>query len=437
MKGPSMTFDLSQPGEGDTPSPRSRFALPLTRDVPHRDSARPPQDAISRGGLAGRWGTICCWALWLATLLAALLASMGCASFALRDIAPGTPVALPADHGPHDTAQTEWWHVHASLQDMETGEPLHLFAAFVVQRTDLDRVAGLPGRLGGNPVHTAYVQLVTRERRWGADRVNVPDWPAARFAGQEGLDLRHGDWRIAWEGDELLLSVNAGRHDLELQLQPTAEPVFPGEEGLVEVPAGSRHLWVQLETMQVQGRWKDGHRLRWIEGSGFYKHQWGRIYHPDLDGFEWFSMDLSDEHSLVLAWLLDDQMRGVPGSLAWITNRRGGLVQLPVEQIRITPQRLWRSRRSGARWPVAWKVEGSGLDLEIVAQQDHLELWAFPAPVYAGPARASGSFLGQPVDVEAYVEQVGAGAPRLRRLFRSDAPPAAQPSLADRQTSQR
>ena len=42
MKGPSMTFDLSQPGEGDTPSPRSRFALPLTRDVPHRDSARPP-----------------------------------------------------------------------------------------------------------------------------------------------------------------------------------------------------------------------------------------------------------------------------------------------------------------------------------------------------------------------------------------------------------
>ena len=352
----------------------------------------------------------------------------GCARHhGLRDISPAAFVQWPQDHGPHPEAQTEWWHVHAALEEPGTGVPLHVFAAFVVQRTDLDSVAGVPAWLGPNPVHLAFVKVQTRDRKWTADRSNLPDLPAARFVG-EGLDLRHGGWRVAWEGDCLVLKVGAGRHRLDLRLVPQGEPVLPGDVGLVEIPAGSRHLWAQLDGMQVEGRWKDGRQVRWLEGTGFYKHQWGRLYDPFLDGFEWFDLPLDDQRHLVVAWLLDDGMRGVPGSMAFVADGQGRRVDLPVEQLRVIATESWRSRRSGARWPVAGRIEGAGLDLTLRTEQRDQELWAFPSSVYVGPARVEGSFMGRPVPGSAFVEQVGADQPRLRFLYASAQPPAGRSS---------
>jgi predicted secreted hydrolase len=352
-------------------------------------------------------------------LLASTLA--GCATHDLQDVGALGAVDWATDHRPHAEAQTEWWHVHAALEEPGTGEPLHVFAAFVVQRTDQDRVAGIPAAIGGNPVHAAYVKVQTRDKTWAADRNNIVDVPAARFVG-DGLDLRHGGWRVAWEGETLVLKVGAGRHRLDLRLVPEGQPVLPGDGGLVELVPGARHNWVQHDGLRVEGRWQDGGRTRWLEGDGFYKHQWGRLYDPGLDGFEWFDMPLDGGRHLVVAWLLDDGMRGVPGSLAFISDDQGRRVDLPHEQLRVSPVEHWHSRRSGADWAVAWRIEGAGLDLSVSTERDDQEVYGFPAAVYAGPALVSGSFMGQPLQTEAFVEQVGAHMPRLRFLYSSAAP---------------
>jgi len=359
----------------------------------------------------------------LRTFCLALFAVLftGCAHHQLRDVSPMAAVDWDASHGPHDDAQTEWWHVHAALEEPVTGEPVHIFAAFVVQRTDLDTVAGIPAWLGGNPVHTAYVKVQTRDRKWTADRNNIIDVPMARFVGDD-LDLRHSGWRIAWEGETLVLRIGAGRHRMDLRLEPEGQPVLPGRDGLVELAPGARHLWAQHDNMKVEGRWKDGAQTRWLEGTGFYKHQWGRLYDPQLDGFEWFDMPIDDERHLVVAWLLDDGMRGLPGSMAWIADREGRRVDLPVEQLRVTPLDSWRSRRSGAHWSTAWTITGAGLDLTVTADREDQEIYGFPAAVYAGPAMASGSFMGREVDCEAFVEQVGGHMPKARFLYASRAP---------------
>jgi predicted secreted hydrolase len=358
-------------------------------------------------------------------VLLGCLALASCAHHRLAAVPEGATVALPADHGPHPEAQTEWWHVHADLSDLSTGEPVHLFAAFVVERTDLDRAAGIPVSLAVNPFQVAFVQVQTRDRTWTADRANFPDLFAARFAG-DGLDLRHGRWRIAWEAGALVLEVGAGRHRMALTLVPTRPATRPGTGGRVELPPGSAHLWAQMEGMAVRGRWRDGRRTRWVEGTGFFKHQWGRIVHPGLDGFEWISMDLPDGTSLCIAWVRAGESRGATGSMAWVSTGEGDTVALPVESVDVTPTRWWRSPRSAARWPVAWRVTGPELDLDVVAARDDQELWVFPTSIYAGPARATGTFAGGTVDVPAFVEQAGARKPPLRALFRSR-PPGATP----------
>jgi hypothetical protein len=115
-------------------------------------------------------------------------------------------------------------------------------------------------------------------------------------------------------------------------------------------------------------------------------------------------------------------MRGVPGSMAFIADREGRRVDLPVEQLRVTTVDQWHSRRSGADWSTGWRIEGAGLELTVATERQDQEVFGFPAAVYAGPARATGSFMGRPIDSQAFVEQVGGHMPKLRFLYASRTP---------------
>jgi predicted secreted hydrolase len=357
----------------------------------------------------GRW--------WAAAVL------VGCAHVPLRSPADGPPISFPADQAPHPWAQTEWWHLHASLVDSASGESVDVFAGFVVQRTQRDRVAGVPvGWLVG-PLHVAYVRI-QGDRTHIADRVGFPDRLSARFVG-DGLDLRHGDWRLAWEQGAWVLSVHAGTDRMDLRFLPTAPAVLPGDHGLVALePGGGLHHWAQHEDLEVSGRWRRGRETRRVEGAGFCKHQWGYIYSERYEGFEWLTVDLpatanNTERSLSILWMLDDAQRGAPGSQAWFADREGVIESLDPGSLHITPVKRWHSRRSGAWWPVAWQVEGPGIDLRIEAEDPAQELWVFPIPMHLGAARAVGMVQGQAVDLPAFAEQAGERIPPFRWLVHS------------------
>lgn len=354
-----------------------------------------------------------------------------CALHELRAVPAGATADPPVDDGPHEDAQTEWWHVHADLRDIETGEPLHVFAKFLVQRTDLDRVSVVPIPAAVNPLHTAYVRIAAGDRAWTAERESFPDFFTAGFRG-DGLDLYHGDWRIRRDAEELELRVTGGPNAVRLSLTPTRAPTLPGEGGRVELQPDAAHLWVQEDRMAVSGRWVDGGRVRSVEGTGFLKHQWGRLYNPTVDGLLSINADLPDGRSLAIAWLTDDAETGGAGSLAFLSSPDGRIEELRPGEIRVTPTRTWRSPRSHAQWPIAWGVEGDGLDLVVEAERADQELWVFPTPLWAGPARISGVVDGQEVDLLGFAEQAGVKKQPLRALYVSSPPPGDDPPAPPR-----
>lgn len=357
--------------------------------------------------------------VWLLMSMAVVL--LGCATPRLAAIPPGATVDLPVDHGPHDDAQTEWWHVHADLRDVATGEEVHVFAGFVVERTELDRVAGLKIAPLVDPYHVAYVQVVTER---GASTVGRANFPLghARFDG-EALDLRQGPWRVAFEDGVAILRAGTGLQRIELRMEATRPATLPGGGEAVEIVPGTRHHWYQQEGMKASGSWRDRGRLRTVEGTAFFKHQWGRLYHPDVQGFEWFSFDLPGGRTVVLVKVHSAGLRDGPGSLGFVSE--GGTPrELDARAVRVDRVDRWRSPRSGASWPVRWRLQqADGTDLEVAALHRDQELTVFPAAFYAGPARVVGTFAGEPVDTIGFVEHVGGWAPPLRFLYRSDPPP--------------
>ncbi len=344
----------------------------------------------------------------------------GCATTSLRAVPDDARISLPDDHGPHDYAQTEWWHFHADAHDVETGEPLHVFAGFVVQRTDLDKVAGLPVATVANPYHLAYVQVVSADGAVHSARYGWPAIRKPRFVG-DGLDLRHAGRRIAWDAGSVSLTGRAGPHRVALRAEPTRPATTPYGGGPVELVPGTSHLWYQEEGMRVSGRWRQGREVRWVEGTGFFKHQWGRIYTADVTGFVWLSGDLPDGRSFVLVRIY--RKGASPELLAWTTEGGGTPVPLDADAIDLKQEAEWISPRTGRRWPSAWSVQGEGFDLVVQSLHSDQELVVFPAPMHVGPARAIGTVDGEPVDAVVFVEQVGGRRDHpLRFLFKSEAP---------------
>ncbi len=357
-----------------------------------------------------------------ASVLAFVLAAgaSGCATTSLKPVPADARVFLPDDHGPHADAQTEWWHLHADARDVETGEPLHVFAGFVVQRTDLDRVAGLPVAPVVNPYHLAYLQVVDAGGTARGARYGWPVLRKPRFAGS-GLDLRQGGWRIARDGGSVSLEASAGGTRIALRADAAQPATLPSSGAAVELAPGTRHLWYQEEGMRVSGRWQQGRRVRWVEGTGFFKHQWGRLYTDDVTGFVWLSGDLEDGRSFVVVRVFRTDV--APTLLAWVSDRGGAPVPLDVDAIELTPEATWRSPATGRRWPVAWSLTGAGFDLVVRSVHDAQELAVFPGPMHVGPARATGTVDGAAVDGVVFVEQVGGPKDHpLRFLFRSEAP---------------
>ncbi len=366
-------------------------------------------------------------------VLATLVLATGCATVHIRQIDPDARIALPADHAPHPRAQTEWWHVHADLTDVQTDEQVHLFAGFVTERTDLDSVAGLPIAPLANPYQTAYVQIVTE--RGGVQRGRYSFPLGSVRSASDGLDLRHGPWRIAWEEGAVIIEVGAGRQHLRLRLDPTRPTTIPGGGGPVQIVPGTRHLWYQDEGMAAQGRWSDRGQTRWVTGTAFFKHQWGRLYDPDVQGFEWFSFDLPGERSVVVVKVHSGGRTDGPGSLAFISTAGGPPRRIDAQQIDLERTARWRSPASGASWPVAWRLSSDHevpMDLQVDALHHDQELVVFPAAFYAGPVRVRGRFDGQDVDTIGFVEHVGGWAPALRPLYRSDQPEEEPPPVLAR-----
>ncbi|NOY27661.1 MAG: hypothetical protein GXP62_17485, partial [Oligoflexia bacterium] len=322
-------------------------------------------------------GSLSLFAALFATLFAAPLTA--CLHPVLQAVPAGATVELPADHAPHPWAQTEWWHVHAELVEPATGEQIGVFAAFLVQRTGRDHIALLPVSAFVNPVQAAWVEIRVGDRTSTADRLNFPDLFTAGNRGPE-LDMHHGNWRIRYEGGALILRASAGPNQVELRLEPTRSATLPGQAGRVELVPGNAHLWYQMEGMRVRGRWQRrgplGTQTHWVQGEGFFKHQWGRLYDPGLDGFTWISMDLPGIGELALAYLVDDGERGVPGSMAWLRPVSGAPIPLSVDKLSLEPTRSWHSRRSGATWPVGFNLSGPGISLRVEAVVDNQEIWS-------------------------------------------------------------
>jgi predicted secreted hydrolase len=179
-----------------------------------------------------------------------------------------------------------------------------------------------------------------------------------------------------------------------LQLVPRTEPIIHGENGVSQKASAPGHAsyYVSFPLLAVEGQLNGTA----VTGTAWMDHEWfSNLLEEATQGWDWFSAQLDNHTELMLF-----ELRGKEAfSSGTYIDASGHAMHLKSSDFAVQPLEYWTSPKTGARYPVHWRVAVPGLKIsvECTAAVPDQELIAKNknAPTYwEGAVRYSGSVSG-------------------------------------------
>ena len=336
----------------------------------------------------------------------------------LRDGTEHEPVSLPRDLAAHRHAQTEWWYYTGHLETV-SGKKFGFELVFFKRRTDSDKFSLVPVRLFGNPIYFAHFALtdVNEKRFRYAHRKSANgffDLPAS--ASEEHYHLRLGDWSLREAKDAHVLRATIGAGTVfEATLKPSKNVVFNGiaKDGVSFKDEGEASRYFAYTRMEMEGDLILDGKTEHFNGSAWMDREFGTWEPTERQkGWDWFSVQLSDETEL-MCYQLRDSVGGVSDfSSGTFVAKTGEFEPLGKSDFIIEPTGFWKSPHTDTTYPSGWniKVPKYNLDLTVtpVMENQELDTRGTTMIVYwEGACEVKGKAGDKDVSGRAYVELVG------------------------------
>ncbi len=328
-------------------------------------------------------------------------------------VRPGITLAFPRDHGAHPAFRTEWWYVTgqiASTDGIRRGFQITFF------RTTPHLAPGNPSRFAPGQIlfaHAALSDPAIGHLLHGERAARAGFGLAQARIGDADVSIR--DWRLRRLPDgRFVTEVQIKDFALSLTLTPT-QPVLPQGEGGYSrkgpKPEQASYYY-SLPQLRVAGSIRRGGTTERVTGKAWLDREWSSDYlAPGAVGWDWAGINFDDGSALMAA-----RIRGANGGKIWgggsFRRADGRIVTFAPGDVVFTPLAMWRSPRTGARYPVSQRLtvrlpEGPrSWDLRPLFADQELDARRAGQPVYwEGAVRTRGG--------QGYLELTGY-ADRLR-----------------------
>jgi predicted secreted hydrolase len=288
-------------------------------------------------------------------------------------VVPGYRIRFPRDEASHPAFRTEWWYITGWLQ-AANGAPLGFQLTFFRARGEVDEA---------NPsAFTARQLIIAHAALSDAARGQlVHDQKLARAAfGLAGADADHmrvwvDDWSLVQERNTYVARIAGRELGLDLTFSATQPPLLQGDEGVSRKgpQPQSASYYYSIPQLRVDGAIVESGRRSKVIGSAWLDHEWSSSYMDErASGWDWIGINFDDGGALMAF-----RMRGRDGAKFWA----GGAYRSPSgvrrafspEEIDFVPLRSWRSGRTGASYPVAWRVDIPGVSVTLDPLMDDQE----------------------------------------------------------------
>ena len=297
---------------------------------------------------------------------------------AYRQAAPGYHYSFPRDHFEHPEFRTEWWYYTGNVRDAE-GKRFGFELVFFRQGQRRGPASN-PSAWRVDEVYLAHLALTDIDGKhfYNHQRLNRagPGIAGASFQEQR---VWNGNWSAVWHGEKQVLEATADDFHFRLEVTPGKPPVVNGIDGVSQkgTGAGEASYYVSYTRLMVSGELAIEGQPRTVTGTAWMDHEW---FTNQLDkeqiGWDWFSVQLNDQTELMLFRLRRRDGSIDTHSSGTYVDRQGRARHLTNADLSLTPVSYWRSARTGASYPVHWKlgVPSLGIELDVRAVLDNQEL---------------------------------------------------------------
>ncbi|MDX1570759.1 MAG: lipocalin-like domain-containing protein [Xanthomonadales bacterium] len=317
---------------------------------------------------------------------------------------------FPRDHGAHPGFQSEWWYVTGNL----TGEG----RSFGYQLTIF--------RFGLAPEGPVAAGSWATRQLWLA-QLAVTDLGGDQFLTAErisrgALDLAGArDDRLAVHVEDFVIeatdsgleSVQLRALDrgfgIDLQLSAVKPIVRQGNQGLsAKGPTpGNASYYYSVPRWETTGSVRVGDRDHDVTGLSWFDREWSTsALEGNQSGWDWFALHLDDGTDLMYYGLREESGGFGPYSAGVLVAADGAVRKLSATDLAAHPLDWWESPVTGRTYPIAWRLEGTDLALEVRAKyaaQEHRGRFHY----WEGAVDVTGTRDGRPVAGSGYLEMTG------------------------------
>lgn len=240
-------------------------------------------------------------------------------------------------------------------------------------------------------------------------------FPGIASSSAATLDVSIEDWSAHLAGEIHELSARMPEASLRLSLQPSKPPVVHGDGGISRKGPGPDDYshYVSLTRLMASGELRIGGAPLAVTGLAWFDHEWGPGGSPEnLAGWDWFSVQLSDNTELMLYRLRQKSGGDSPFSSGTYVRADGTAVPLRREDFSVRSTGAWKSLRSGATYPSGWELEVPGQSLRLslapkLADQELRTPRSTRVTYWEGACSVSGARAGHAVSGDGYAELTG------------------------------
>ncbi|HEY2013416.1 MAG TPA: lipocalin-like domain-containing protein [Bryobacteraceae bacterium] len=316
-----------------------------------------------------------------------------------RQALPGYRYQFPRDHFDHPEFRTEWWYYTGNVKSRE-GRRYGFELVFFRQGQRRGPVSN-PSAWRIDDLYLAHLAVtdIDGHRFRYVKRLNRAGPGIAGISLDEGR-IWNGNWEARWDksSDAQTLSAIADDMRFSFRLTPVKPAVIEGEKGISQKGegAGEASYYVSFPRLAVEGT-LDGTE---VTGTAWMDHEWfSNQLAADQQGWDWFSIQLADGTELMLFQLRHKDGSIDPYSSGTYIAKDGRATHLKRSEFDLQPAAYWTSPKTGARYPVQWRIRIPGLKIAIdcaaaLADQELISEDAAGPTYWEGAVTYSGSAAG-------------------------------------------
>ena len=330
---------------------------------------------------------------------------------------PGYEFSFPRDHGTHDEYKTEWWYYTGHL-DAGNGKRYGFELTFF-------RVGVVPGEAAKTRwdlrnlslAHFAITDVASKDFRY-YEKLNRSS-PYSAGAATGTLDVFNEGWRAVTLADgSWRLVAYGGKDAIDLVMTSRKAPAIHGENGVSVKAEGAGYAthYYSMTRLEVRGRINGAS----CHGQAWMDHEFGSsALRESQRGWDWFSVQLDNDAELMLYQIRRKDGTPDVASSGSLISSEGNVIHLRREQMVITPLGSWHSAKSGATYPMAWRLAIPSFSIALVLQpvmkdQELVTRSSTRVTYWEGAVDVAGSFGNVAVTGRGYVEMTG-----YERAFRA------------------